>query len=72
MKKVLGEKLYTRQEVADMLGVSRSSVVNSTISGRIAGTKLGRYVYISETALKEYLHGQTFVQEKKKSRHADQ
>lgn len=57
MKEILGEKCYTRQEVAAMLGVSHAFVIKSTVGGRIKSSKIGRSTYITETSLRDYLNG---------------
>lgn len=48
-------KLYTVQEVAELLKVSRQTVYNYLTAGRLRGTKLRREFRIRERDLREFL-----------------
>lgn len=49
--------LLTRQEVADMLKISVSSVQNLYTAGHIASHRVGRHVRITRRAVWDYLNG---------------
>lgn len=49
--------LLTRQEVADMLKVSVSTVQNLYTAGHIASHRVGRHVRITRQAVWDYLNG---------------
>ena len=49
--------LLTRQEVADMLKISVSSVQNLYTAGHIASHRVGRHVRITRRAVWDYLEG---------------
>ena len=55
MKDILGEKYYTRKEVAEMLGVSLDHIEKETLKGRIKAVRIGQIVCVSETAIRKYL-----------------
>ena len=57
MKEILGEKLYTAQEVADMLGISRWTVYARYKAGSMKGAFVGRRLYFAETEIRAYLRG---------------
>lgn len=48
-------KMYTLQEVADMVRVSRQSIYNWIRSGRLKATKYGKEYRITEEELKKFL-----------------
>lgn len=50
-------RLMTRQEVAEYLGVSLTTVQNLYLSGRLAHIRVGKSVRISAAALVDYLEG---------------
>lgn len=49
--------LLTRQEVADMLKISVSSVQNLYTAGHLASHRVGRHVRITRQAVWDYLNG---------------
>lgn len=49
--------LLTRQEVADMLKISVSTVQNLYMAGHIASHRVGRHVRITRQAVWDYLNG---------------
>lgn len=58
--KTIGEvKLYSTQEVAQMLGVSVSCVQRKIRNTEITATRIGRSFYVSDENLKEFLSGKT-------------
>lgn len=59
MKVINGVKLFTNAEVADLLGVTPTTVIRYRKIGGLASTTIGRRVYISEDALTAYLNGET-------------
>lgn len=56
MKIVLGEQLFTIDEVADMLGVTRATVSSYIKKGMLIARPLGVRKYITEDAIRAFLH----------------
>lgn len=52
-----GEKIYTPQEVADMLRVSRTTVYTYLNEGKLDHYKVGSKIRISENQLKQFIGG---------------
>ena len=48
-------KLYTLQEVANILRVSRKTIYNDVTAKRLHATKYGREYRVTEEALQEFL-----------------
>ena len=59
MKNILGEKYYTRKEVADMLGVSVDYITKATLKGKIKAVRIGQIVCVPETAIRDYMESHT-------------
>lgn len=57
MKEVQGVKLYTTQEIAEMLGCTTVTVSRLRKSGKLRYTQIGKLCYSSEEAIKDYLNG---------------
>lgn len=55
MKIVLGTKLYTLEEVAELLGVQAQTVSKYASQGRLKSRLIGGRRYVSEENLKEFL-----------------
>lgn len=55
MKTILREKFYSLHETAEMLELSIFTIRSYVRSGRLAATRIGKELYISQTNLKEYL-----------------
>ena len=53
----LGQRLYDKEEVAEMLGIGVCTVRVMTYDGRLERVRLGRRVYITEASIKDYLAG---------------
>lgn len=58
MKEILGVKLYSMGEVAEMLGVTRMTVSRMLKDGRIEFRKIGYEKYASEDAIRRYVNGE--------------
>lgn len=54
----LGEKLLVPEEVAEMLSVSRVTVVRFAKAGRIPALKLGKVYRFSRTAIQNWVSAQ--------------
>ena len=54
-KVILDIKLYSLQEAADLLGVTRGTITKYISTGRIAATLIGGKKYLSEENLKSFL-----------------
>lgn len=57
MKVVLGVKLYTIEEVAELLGVQTQTASKYIAQDRLKAKLIGGRKYISEENLKEFLLG---------------
>ena len=57
MKVVLGIKLYSVKEVAELLGVQPQSVQRYVNQGRLKAQVIGGSKYVSEENLKNFLLG---------------
>lgn len=56
-KVILGETMYTMQEVAEMLNVTTRTMITYTQNKRILGQKIGGRWYFTEDNLKDFLNG---------------
>ncbi len=54
-----GTKLYSTEELAELLNVSTATITNYRTRGLLPFTRVGRKKYTSEEALKAYLDGKT-------------
>lgn len=54
-KVILGVKLYSLQETAELLGVTRGTITKYIQKGRITSTLLGGKKYFSEENIKNFL-----------------
>lgn len=52
-----GLKLYTRKELASMLNVGVTTIMNYQNRGELRSVKIGKAIYSSEEALREFLNG---------------
>lgn len=55
MKIILGTKLYTLEEVAELLGVQTQTAMKYVSQGRLKSRLIGGRKYVSEENLKEFL-----------------
>lgn len=55
MKEVLGVKLYTLQEVGELLGVQASTASKYIQEGKLKARTIGGTKYVSEENLKDFL-----------------
>lgn len=54
-KVILGIKLYSLSEAAQLLGVTNNTITKYTHNGRLATTLIGGRKYVSELNLKDFL-----------------
>lgn len=54
---ILGEKLYSVPEVAEMLGVTTRTITTYISKKKLQGQKIAKRWYFAEDNLKDYLHG---------------
>ncbi len=54
-REILGVKLYSLSEGAELLGVTRGTITKYISTGRIAATLIGGRKYLSEDNLKSFL-----------------
>lgn len=52
-----GLKLYTRKELASMLNVGITTIMNYQNKGELRSVKIGKAIYSSEEALRDFLNG---------------
>lgn len=57
MKVIAGEKVYTVQEVAEILGLTPQSVRAYIRKGRLKAVKLGAAYIIAEENIKDFIRG---------------
>lgn len=55
MKEVLGIKLYTLQEVGELMGVQQQTVSKYVQEGKIHARFIGGRKYVSEEGIKDFL-----------------
>lgn len=55
MKEVLGVKLYSLEEVGQLLGVQKATVTKYVQQGKLNSRAIGGYKYVSEENLKNFL-----------------
>lgn len=58
MKEIQGLKMFSKVEVAQLLGATTYFVDGIIKGGKIRYTRIGRGYYVSEEALLEYLKGE--------------
>lgn len=54
----MGIKLYTTEETAGILGVTKTTVKSMTADGRLSPARIGKYNYFSEEMIKAYINGE--------------
>lgn len=54
-KSVNEQKLYSMQELADMLHITKQTLYNNISKGKLHLTKIGKSYYITEERMKEIL-----------------
>lgn len=57
MIEIQGTKLYDRDDLQTLFGVSKSTLTNICKRGEMASVRIGRKLYVSEDALKAFLDG---------------
>lgn len=63
MKTIDGKVMYSRKELAIMLGVTPTTIANKQKSGILPSVRIGRGYYTSEIALAKFLDGDTSVKD---------
>ncbi|MCL2427405.1 MAG: helix-turn-helix domain-containing protein [Oscillospiraceae bacterium] len=61
MKTVLDVNLYDIKEVAELLGVSKSTVHNYLKFDRLEAQKIGGKLYCTEESIKAFLNGNSKI-----------
>ncbi len=59
MKEILDVKLYTMQEFADLLGVTKLTARNYTFKYNLATQTIGRKLYITDRQVRNFLRCKT-------------
>lgn len=73
MKEILGEKCYTVEEAAQILGIGKQTLqVMYRTAGKPKTFLLSRTVYISEGSLREFIAGTEGINTKPKRRKKDE
>jgi len=57
MKIIYGEKLHNVKEIAEILGISTTTVHNYIRKGTMKAVKIGGLWHIKESLIKAYLNG---------------
>jgi len=57
MKTILGIKVYTVKETADILELSAGTISNYIKAGKLPARKIGGAYHITEENIKDYLRG---------------
>lgn len=55
MKTILGEKLYTTAEIAELLGTTTTTVLNYIKAGKMSAQVIAGKKYVNEESLKSFL-----------------
>jgi len=64
MRSVLGVNLYDLREVAEMLGVSYSTVRNYIKESKLEALKIGSKLYVNEENIKGFISGGNTISKK--------
>lgn len=67
----MDEKLYTVNELTKILNLHAKTIIKFIHEGKIKGQKIGRSWMVSETNLKQYVHGNSVVKSDKQSQDTD-
>ena len=59
MKVINGIKLFSSQEIAELLGTTERTLSNLRRKGLLRCVRIGRNTYLSEESLNDYLNGRT-------------
>lgn len=59
MKTIFDERHYNVKEVAEILSISTTSIHNYIKTGALRAVKIGGLWHIKESAIKDYLNGNT-------------
>jgi len=62
VKTVLGVDLYTQEEAAQLLGISKATIAKYIKTGRMPARRIGRRYMLTQEDLKAFLHGQLKAQ----------
>lgn len=65
MKIVNGTKMFTTDELKELLGISTATIANMRRKGILPSTRIGRTIYTSEECLRDYLNAKTRPTENK-------
>lgn len=66
MKIIFEEKHYNVKEVAELLGISTTSIHNYVKSGTMKAVKIAGMWYVKESEIKAYLDGNTNIEKSKR------
>lgn len=67
MKEINGVKLYTIDDLSELLGVSKQSVLLYIRKGYMRKTKISYQNYVSEQNLLDYLNGRSYPQPRRRA-----
>lgn len=54
----MGIKLYSTEETAELLGVTKTTIKGMTADGRLSPARMGKFNYFSEEMIKAYINGE--------------
>jgi len=55
--RMLGEKFYMVEDLIDILPLSKQSIQVYIRSGKLPGRRIGKFYYVSQASLKNFLKG---------------
>ena len=66
--RMLGEKFYLVEDLVDILPLGKKSIQVYIRTGKLPGRRVGKFYYVSQASLKEFLKGRDrkVIEEEKK------
>ncbi|MBA7543334.1 hypothetical protein ES705_38291 [subsurface metagenome] len=55
--RMLGEKFYLVEDLVDILPLGKKSIQVYIRTGKLPGRRVGKFYYVSQASLKEFLKG---------------
>lgn len=55
--RMLGEKYYLVEDLIDILPLGKQSIQNYIRTGKLPGKRVGKFYYVSQASLKNFLKG---------------
>jgi len=61
MREILGVKVYTVEETAEMLGLSKATIFNYIAANKMPARRISGVYHITEENIKQYIQGASFT-----------